>query len=269
MKNLFYALFIVLFISSCSETDSNSPEPEAGNKIIPFDLNAEKEINNIFELTVFKLSLNDPINDLSLESVYDSITWQVSNLNGRKKIYEHTEYSNKFVHQWSHNFHTPGTYKTYISCYKDNKVIHSRILDIEIINRKDFLCYNWNDIKNTATHATGYVDALCDEYSFATFVRMHQETPSVSLTLYNEKDNDDPTFSEKSQMVLTDHITSLYSTPTYNTTNENVTEKYNELFAYKNKKTEPQCIWITPTSKIVLLKHNTGYSKYEIYAEPN
>ena len=109
----------------------------------------------------------------SLFDIYDSITWKVSNLDGSLKIFKHTEGSANFIRQWSHSFYSPGKYKAYVSGYKNKEVISSDTVEIEITNTKDFLCYNWKDIKGSIGHATGYEDVLND-YEFITYEDMHQ-----------------------------------------------------------------------------------------------
>ena len=168
MKNLLNVLFILLFISSCSDTDNstfpeiNDEEENNTEKIIPLKLEIEDTRKNIFDYAVFGLFPNDYFIMFSLFDIYDSITWKVSNLDGSLKIFKHTEGSANFIRQWSHSFYSPGKYKAYVSGYKNKEVISSDTVEIEITNTKDFLCYNWKDIKGSIGHATGYEDVLND-----------------------------------------------------------------------------------------------------------
>lgn len=277
MKSLFYFLAVLVFISSCSKTD-NSIFPDdindnEGNNdvedIIPLKLETKEIKKNIFEYAVFKLFPDDYFMLFPLMDVYDSITWKVSNIDGRKKLLEQTDYSGSFTQQWSHNFYLPGKYQTYIFCFKNNMIAYSDTTEIEIVNAKDFLCYNWEDINDTIGYnTTGYVDALCEEYSFVTYKDIHEGIPSVALYLYDEKQNNKPAFIKKSKKILFDYINSLYSTlPIYNETDKILLEKYNYLFAYKPKNMFPICIWITPKSKIALIR-DEFHHKYQLYAEP-
>ncbi len=276
MKNLFYSLAVLLFISSCSKTDSSifpdDMNDDEGNnnveEIIPLKLEIEETQKNIFEYTVFKLFPDKNFMLFSLMDVYDSITWKVSNIEGRMKILEQTSGSAKFTQQWCHHFYLPGKYQTYVLGYKNNKIAYSDTTEIEITNTKDFLCYNWKDIPSSIGPSTGYVDALCDEYSFATFGYRNEGTPSVTVYLRDEKKDNKPAFLEKSKKVFIDYINSLYSIlPTYNETDDILLEKYNNLFTYKKKEAYPICIWITPKSKIALIK-DEFYNEYQLYAEP-
>lgn len=274
MKNLLNVLFILLLISSCSDTDSdtfpeiNDKEEENNTeKIIPLKLEIEETHKNIFDYAVFSLFPDKYGVMFSLFDVYDSITWKVANLDGSFKIFEYTTGSANFVRQWSHNFYTPGKYKTYVLGYKDNKVIYGDTVEIDIMNTKDFLCYNWKDVKK-GTNGISYVDVLSD-YEFSTFEDIHQGIPSVNVMLIDKKKDNRPAFREKSKKIFIDYINSLYSTlPAYNETDDNFLEKYNDLFIYKEKNTYPICIWLTSKSKIVLIKEET-HNEYKLYAEPN
>ena len=203
----------------------------------------------------------------SLFDIYDSITWKVSNLDGSLKIFKHTEGSANFIRQWSHSFYSPGKYKAYVSGYKNKEVISSDTVEIEITNTKDFLCYNWKDIKGSIGHATGYEDVLND-YEFITYEDMHQGIPSVSVYLRDKEKNDRPAFLIRSKKILTDYINSLYNTtPIYDETDDILLKKREELFVYKEENTYPLCIWITLKSRIVLIK-NERFNEYQLYAEP-
>lgn len=266
MKNTLNILFILLFVSSCSDTDSE--DKHNTEKIIPLELEIEETQKNIFDYAVFSLLLDKYDVISSLFDVYDSITWKVSNLEGSLKIFRQTSGSANFISQWSHSFANPGNYKTYVLGYKNNEVIYSDTVEVKITNTKDFLCYNWKDIKGSIGHSTGYIDVLSD-YDFSTFEDMHQGVPSVTVFLLEKKKGNKLAFLEKSKKIFIDYINSLYFThPVYNETDHILLDKYNELFMYKKENTFPICIWITPKSKIVLIKDET-YNEYQLYAEPN
>lgn len=274
MKNIINILFILLLVSSCSSKDSIiSPEINDGEgnnteEIIPLKLELKETQKNIFEYAVFSLFPDKFFVLFSLLDVYDSITWEVTSLDGSLKIFKQTEGSANFINQWSHNFYKPGEYKTYLLGYKNNEVINSDTAQIEITNTKDFLCYNWKDIKEPTGHTTGYIDVLND-YEFVTYAEIHQGIPSVAVYLTDKKKDDRPGFLKKSKNILIDYINSLYAiSPTFNETDDILLEKYNDLFIYKKENSHPLCIWTTPKSKIALIKDET-FNEYQLYAEPN
>lgn len=273
MRNLLSILFILLLVSSCSDTGNNTiPEiiDESGHtieKVIPLDLEIEETQKNIFDYAVFNLFPDQYSVMFSLFDVYDSITWKASNLDGSFKIFQYTTRGASFIHQWSHAFTSPGNYKTYVLGYKNNEVIYSDTAEVKITNNKDFLCYNWKDIKGSIGHGISYIDVLND-YEFSTFENMHQGIPSVTVFLIDKKKDNKPAFLKKSKKIFTDYINSLYSTqPVHYETENDLLEKYNDLFIYKPKSTYPTCIWITPKSKIALIKEEI-HNEYQLYAEP-
>ena len=274
MKNLINILFILLLVSSCSNKDSiispeiNDGEEDKTAEIIPLKLELKEAQKNIFEYAVFSLYPDKFGIMFSLLDVYDSITWEVANLDGSLKIFKQTESSANFIHQWSHHFYKPGKYNTYLLGYKNNEVINSDTVQIEITNTKDFLCYNWKDIKEPGKHTTAYRDVL-NYYEFGTYTEIHQGIPSVTVYLIDNKEDDHLGFLKQSKNILIDYINSLYSiSPTFNETDDILLERYNDLFVYKRENSHPLCIWITPKSKIVLIKNET-LNKYQLYAEPN
>lgn len=124
MKNLLNVLFILLFISSCSDTDNSTfpeinDEEENNTENHSVKIRDRRHTEKHFRLCRFGLFPNDYFIMFSLFDIYDSITWKVSNLDGSLKIFKHTEGSANFIRQWSHSFYSPGKYKAYVSGYKN------------------------------------------------------------------------------------------------------------------------------------------------------
>jgi len=113
--------------------------------------------------------------------------------------------------------------------------------------------------KEATTNANGYYTVVTDGI------------PSVYLFLHSTNESE-TAFAPKSKQILFDYINSLYSEATYSSDESNsLSEVYNNLFRNKKEGVTPEYIWVTPASKITLLKEYDsieGYSKYEIYAEP-
>lgn len=276
-------MFIALLIMSCSKADTDTGiDNENGNgnedggdngkteNTIPvLKLNAKESQKNIFEYMEFNLHAKNDFTLLDLTEAYDSIVWKVSDLEGRCKIMEQ-DGSTHFTFKWSHNFFFPAEHKAILLGYKSDKVLYSDTISVKVTNDKDFLGYNWKDIKDPSGNSTGYVNVLSDHYGFATSHDIYQDVPSVSLFVrqYNKKENES-IFIQKSEKILSDYISTLYSAPTYNATDNTLLEKYNHLFTNKIKNAYPQSIWLTPKAKIVLLKCYDGdFFEYKIYAEP-
>lgn len=68
-----------------------------------------------------------------------------------------------------------------------------------------------------------------------TFQDMHQDTPSVGLSLLLNGNLDEQAFILKSKKILFDYISSLYSSPIYDFTDDTLVEKYNKIFTYKKR----------------------------------
>lgn len=284
MKKWLYFLFTALIFSSCSGVDDevlgkddegsadDGGSDNVESELLVVNLNVKEAQKNIFDLVEFDIAPEKSMSIADLAEHYDSLVWKVSGLEGSYKVFEYTDYSSSFSFKWSHNFFIPGEYETFLLGYKDDKVIYSDTIPVKIADEKDFLGYNWKDIKGSIGHSVGYEDVLLEDNDIVTYQDMHQDTPSVVLSLWLNGHQDEQAFIRKSEKILSDYITSLYSSPIYDLTDDALLEKYNSLFTYKKENAHPQCIWLTPKSKIVLLKCYdkifTNYFEYEIYAEP-
>ena len=236
-------------------------------------MNAKEEEGNIFGLIEFNLFSysEEDFTLLDLTEAYDSLVWVCSNTNKRYKILEYSDNSSHFTWKWSTYFFLPEEYKTVLLGYKNNQVITSDTVSVNIVNNKDFLGYNWGDVVSTSTGSTGYENVFWDEYYFVTRLVVIDDTPSVFLFLHNTNESE-AVFAPKSIQILLDYMNSLYSEPTYGSDdNSSLSEVYSNLFKNKKEGVTPEYIWVTPVSKIALLKEYDsieGYYKYGIYAEP-
>ena len=270
MKHFIYLILISLFISSCSSSDDDYGDnnQETPNPAIDLKLRAKQTTGNIFDMFVFNLYSEKGGTLLDISNTYDSLVWKIPELGSF-----HLLTKNSFMFQWSQVFFLPGKYTTMLLGYKENKIITSDTIDINILQKNnDFLYFNWKDIKES-WGSTGYSDILAKDYTFATYQSLKDSIPSVTLFLLNEKKSDEKIFTQKSEKILSDYITSLYSKPSYTEQNTTtLTQEYNRLFKYKVKDAKPLSIWITPQSIILLYSiYDTyrGYDEYRIIAEPN
>ncbi len=237
-------------------------------------MNAKEKEGNIFGLMEFNLFSysEEDFTLLDLTEAYDSLVWVCSNTNQRFKILEHSDNGSHFTWKWSNCFFLPAEYKTVLLGYKNNQVITSDTVSVDIVNNKDFLGYNWSDVGKTSTGNTGYVNVFSDEYYFVTRENVTNNIPSVSLFLSKNNIENEAAFFSKSKEILFEYVNTLYSEPTYSSSeNNSLSEIYNNLFKNKKEGVTPEYIWVTSASKIALLKEYDsieGFSKYEIYAEP-
>jgi hypothetical protein len=236
-------------------------------------MNVKEKEGNIFDLMEFNLfsySEKD-FTLLDLTETYDSIVWTCSSTNQRFRILENSENTTHFTWKWSNCFFLPAEYKTCLLGYKNSRVISRDTISINIANNKDFLGYNWKDVVCSSIGSTGYQNVFIKGYDFATNSFVAEGVPSVCLFLIDNKNADEHAFAQRSKQILFDYISSLYSTPTYSQDDVSLSKKYNDLFSNKKDGAVPECIWITPKSKIVLLKEYDDFEDfpgYKIYAEP-
>lgn len=282
MKQILCAFLTTLLLFSCSDSNNSLgiDEPEINNpdeqeQALKLSLGAKSTEGNIFELMEFNIYSNKSYTMLHIGKLYDSITWEVAGLKGRYDIYSHRSGSagtgSHYSWMWSHNFFIPAKYNVYLLGYKNDKIVYSDTVTINISDKKDFLSYNWTEIKSPAKFSTGYHDALVDDSHFSTYADFEDGVPSVSLLLKDDKSKDQ-NFAEKSKTKLYNFINTLYDMePTYGLNNNEIKAKYKELFRNTKEYFSPLCIWITPKARITLVRdHNSIYSiEYKIYAEPN
>lgn len=274
MKNICFLLLPALFVSCSEDTPliSDLPEPDTSDPVIQkfeLKLSAEKTKYNIFDLTSFYFTNGDSDASLAgLRDAYDSITWTTSAQKGSLKIFSHTSHSSSLYYVWSHSFYLPGRQDTYLHCYKDNRIIYSDTLSIEISNNKELLMYDWADIKETDHYTTGHHNALDDNYTLGSFRTMKDDIPSLRLSFRNAWDHEDE-YADRNLIQLYDYACALYGQPDYDYFTADLNEKYDDLFSCRTPEAVPCAIWLTPKSKFVLLKQDDDdINKTFIHAEP-
>ncbi|MDP4268356.1 MAG: hypothetical protein Q8880_13115 [Bacteroidota bacterium] len=273
MKKLIYLILLIFSISSCSMKDNgfDTPEEISDKRPVEIKIGVNEKKGNIFDLMEFNLYSKKGITLLDIAESYDSIVWACSNTNQHFKVFEHSVNSSHFLFNWSNCFFLPADYETCLLGYKNNRIIYSDTISVSISNNKDFLGYNWKDVVRSSECSTGYQNVFLKGYNFATYSVVTEGVPSLYLLLLRANNEDEVVFAQKSKQVLFDYINSLYSVPTYSRNeNNSISDIYNQLFRNKRADAIPEYIWITPKSRIVLIKKYdelVNYPKYEIYAE--
>ncbi len=256
-----------------SHNNSYTLKVQIKNRLI-IKINAKEKEGNIFDLMEFNMFSYSEKNFtlLDLTESYDSIVWSCTNTNQRYHVLEHSQSNSNFTSKWSNCFFLPAEYETCLLGYKNDRLICSDTILVNITNNNDFLGYNWKNVVRSSEYSKGYQDVFFNGYKFATHTDVTDGTPSVSFFLFYNSANDESDFAYKSKQILFDYICSLHSTPIYSQDDNNsVSDIYNELFRNKKEGYVPEYIWITAKSNIVLLEEFDGvegYPKYEIYAEP-
>lgn len=224
-----------------------------------------------FRASIESSILYAPHTLLNLRESYDSIVWKISGLNGSLRLFTHSEDEGSsqisFTSEWCHYFTLPGAYKTYLYGYKNKQIIYRDSASVTITNAKNFIGYNWSDVPTEKQFGnTGYHDALLGDSKFSTLCTFHNNIKGIHLFIRNKQ-------PELSRKELSEYITHLYVSSLYTSDNKQLlAEKHRQLFGYRQKEEEPESIWITPTSKIVLLRRHHQQHRphtYKIYAKPN
>ncbi len=271
MKNIpAFILVTIILLISCTKNEDEITEKSNRLKI---SFKSEKETAEIFELANFYFVSNNDFDFLELRETYDSLVWNVKNIQGTQKLYSHTPSSSNFIFNWSTNFFYPGSYTIYLFGYKNNQIVQKDSINFGITNSKDFLGYDWAEITDSDKYNIGYHDAFSN-YNFSTRKTKNDGITSVTLLHMNDKDQGDFDYAGETKKILYDYICKIYSQPTYieNDNKDLLMEKYKTLFKSPQANTVPVCIWITKTSNIALIDYlKMDYynsAKFRIYAEP-
>lgn len=278
-KKLIFLFAVLTMFTSCSSDSDNVTDPEEPSKEESYKFTQKVDMVefNIFDLPKFTL-LNSEDGGLNmylfrLSAVYDSITWSNSVQPGSFKIFTQKHAngyeSQSMTTQWANAFYLPGDYETYLHGYKDGKIVYGDTLKIKVKNTKDFLMYNWSEVKEADDSSIGFVNVLNKDFELTATRVVEGEIPGVKIRVLPTL-QDDNLFASLSDKLLYNYISTIYNEPIYGRDSEKLAEKYQELFLNKMLYVTPQCIWITPKSRIVLLHEDReGLKRTLIYAEPN
>ena len=147
--------------------------------------------------------------------------------------------------------------------YKDNEVIYTDAIEVNLTNDKDFLMYDWDDISDAAIGTVPYNNFIIPELCLISRAGFVGEVPYAIVTM------DKGMNVEGARTWLYDYVVKLYKEPLYSESEE-VKAKYNELFASADVKDTPLYIWKDSKSVVALIKYDYGEGRwiYYIKAEP-
>ncbi len=210
---------------------------------------------NIFEPVHFYLEGDDYMN-WSLSQLCDSLVFSVMGEDGSRKVYYDEKGHSELIVGWDHYFYLPQSCLCRIQAYKNNEVIYTDAIEVNLTNDNDFLMYDWDDISDTAIGTVPYNNFIVPELCLLSQSFRKDETPYVRV--YLDKSMNSPYAKEW----LYDYITRLYKTPAYSDSSE-VEEKYTELFASADENDTPLHIWKDDKSVIALVRYD--YSDMDGY----
>ncbi|MGE6395340.1 hypothetical protein [Chryseobacterium scophthalmum] len=284
LKNILKISLIGLFLISCSETDeqivdlipAETPvvnDPDSTSMEIKLSVN--KTSGNIFDGFVFKLEQKNQSSYFGdLDQHLDSLVFKISDIKETKRLFEKMDNGNLGTTQFNHNFYLPGNYNASILGYKSGKIIYKDDINLKVSDTKDFLVTNWDNF--SVNTPKGYYNAL-GKNSLVFYNDFENGNPYIFVS--NSWDNMNSYTADQIKTMdkdfLYNYFAKMYSTPQYSEANTpNLKDIYVQNFKKSLKNDIPVNIWITPKSKIALVKEYSDYNPsqfygYRIIAEPN
>lgn len=279
MKKYLLLALIALF-AACAENDHliDIDPIDPVNPVNPiekcrFKLGLKNQQLDAFYLSEFSLfGQYDAEWDFTLADVslaYDSIVWGVEGYEERTKIFKTNGYDTQFTFGWGHCFYDAGERYTYLVGYKNNEIVHTDTLRVVVTNDKDCLMYNWSEVTENDKTAHGFQNALKPNCTLAALRVIHDETPGVQL-FYTMNIHNGDEVSAQNRMLLYRYFSNTFGKPVYDKDSSQLTEQFQQLFAYQEPDAVPLSIWITGRTKFVLLNlQNEEWNRTYVYAEPN
>ena len=219
---------------------------------------------NIFEPVHFYLEGDDYMN-WSLSQLCDSLVFSVMGEDGSRKVYYDEKGHSELIASWDHYFYLPQGCVCRIQVYKDNKVVYTDAIEVNLTDENDFLMFNWNQIE----HASGlgtvvYNNFIHPHYSVVSIAGIKGQTPYIKVSV--EK----PESLEDAQMWLYEYMTKIYKQPAYSEDSE-VKTKYAELFASAEDNETPLYVWESEKAVIALVEQYDDFvpqTRVYVKAEP-
>ncbi|MDR2912584.1 MAG: hypothetical protein LBV38_04700 [Alistipes sp.] len=277
MRRFFYsvlaAVAVGLLVVACSpEQGGEDPDPPIKPVAPPrVTLTTEDSGKSVFEMMEFSVQCDDLnysemafLGGFYLSEHYDSIVWSVPDRGMRFKMLEGGEDYHYFYFKFTNHFFSPGRIDTRLSGYRGGEEIYSYDYSVTVANGKDFLRFDWADVVDGQGVNIGYHDVFVPEeqdWSFATYSKVHEGVPSVTLFVNSPGyDFDD----EREERLLFELMSDLYGEP-----EEGDAEvRYDELFHHRDEGAQPVWVWMTAESQIALLRVESDNYGYAVYAEP-
>lgn len=235
-------------------------------------LAATQITGNVFDPMMFHLETGDRfVTHGELAIVYDSIVWTIKDETGSFPVFRKEEdegfHGTYLTIKWMQPFTLPGKYETHLTAWKDNEVIGDDCLEVTITNEKDFLLFNWEEIKGNSQVLTGHVNVFDSSSELYTTYGLNGTVPFVEVMAINAGFN-------QSYTLLYNYLCRLYSQPTYEDQidKQQIFVRYDELFSEQKEYPNgyPCAIWEAERANVVLLMTDNDElgERYIVYAEP-
>ena len=219
---------------------------------------------NIFEPVHFYLEGDDYMN-WSLSQLCDSLVFSVMGEDGSRKVYYDEKGHSELIVGWDHYFYLPQGCLCSIQAYKNNEVIYTDAIEVNLTNDNDFLMYDWDEVADASNLGTvGFNNFIEPRYSIVTAAYFKENTPSVKVAVEN------PESLEDARSWLFEYIKKLYKDPVYSESAE-VKTKYAELFVSAQEDETPLYIWKDDKSVVALVEQYDEFvpvTRVYVRAEP-
>jgi len=219
---------------------------------------------NIFESVHFYLEGDDYMN-WSLSQLCDSLVFSVMGEDGSRKVYYDEKGHSELIVGWDHYFYLPQGCLCRIQAYKNNEVIYTDAIEVNLTNDKDFLMYDWDEVADASKLGTvGFNNFIEPQYSIVTAAYFKENTPSVKVTVEN------PESLEDARTWLYEYMKKLYKDSVYSESAE-VKTKYAELFVSAQEDETPLYIWKDDKSVVALVEQYDEFvpvTRVYVKAEP-
>ena len=219
---------------------------------------------NIFEPVHFYLEGDDYMN-WSLSQLCDSLVFSVMGEDGSRKVYYDEKGHSELIAGWDHRFYFPQSCLCRIQAYKNNEVIYTDAIEVNLTNDNDFLMYDWDEVADASKLGTvGFNNFIEPQYSIVTAAYFKENTPSVKVTVEN------PESLEDARTWLYDYMKKLYKDPVYSESAE-VKTKYAEIFVSSQEDETPLYIWKDDKSVVALVEQYDEFvpvTRVYVKAEP-
>ena len=219
---------------------------------------------NIFEPVHFYLEGDDYMN-WSLSQLCDSLVFSVMGEEGSRRVYYDEKGHSELIVGWDHCFYLPQSCLCRIQAYKNNEVIYTDAIEVNLTNDNDFLMYDWDEVADASKLGTvGFNNFIEPQYSIVTAAYFKENTPSVKVTVEN------PESLEDARTWLYEYMKKLYKDPVYSESAE-VKTKYAELFVSAQEDETPLYIWKDDKSVVALVEQYDEFvpvTRVYVRAEP-
>lgn len=280
-------------LTACTSTDDeqqeqpvNPQEPDGKDPVdseqaLKLYLKSDKKTANMFESVQFTLTDKQGNKHLFITKLkemsqkYDSIVWRVPASKGSRKLFYWERGDGSFHSSinssWAHCFYYPGRVKCILSAYKDGEILYGDTLEVDVKNDKDFLMYNWADIKdNSDKISTGHVNAVNESFTLYSY-RGVNDAPYINVFIESSLNRDDEEM-RLHEKELSNYISNIYGKPLYDRNSPELSIFFKSDFkAVKAEYMKPVYIWQTEKSNIVLLSGTDNEEELSwtyIHAEP-